>query len=79
MSFLLIERGITKLSQLQIDTDKDWDGKGITNIRHIAGGAGIGHVAQHNGSILETLPPGVANYVLTSAGPGNRDKPRAYS
>ncbi len=72
MSFLLIERGITKLSQLQIDTDKDWGGKGITNIRHIAAGAGIGHVAQHNGLILETLPPGLANYVLTSAGPGNR-------
>ena len=72
MSLLLIGRGIKKLSELQIDTDKDWGGKGITNIRHVAEGAGIGHIVQHNGSILETLPPGLANYVLTSAGPGNR-------
>jgi hypothetical protein len=33
---------------------------------------GIGHIAQHNGLILETLPPGPESYVLTSAGPGQR-------
>jgi hypothetical protein len=72
VSLLITAKGITKLSQLQIDADKDWGGKGITNIRQIADGMALGHIIQHNGSILETLVPGTANYVLTSAGAGHR-------
>jgi hypothetical protein len=72
MSLLIVAKGITKLSQLQIDTDKDWGGKGIANIRRIAEGMAKGHVIQHNGLILESLPPGLANYVLTSAGSGQK-------
>lgn len=72
MSLLIVAKGITKLSQLQIDTDKDWGGKGISNIRQIAEGMVKGHVIQHNGLILETLHPGQANYVLTSAGSGQK-------
>ncbi|MBA7666628.1 hypothetical protein ES703_74709 [subsurface metagenome] len=33
---LLLKAGITKLSQLTIDADKDWDGKGITNLKELA-------------------------------------------
>lgn len=72
MSLMVVAKGITKLSQLQIDTDKDWGGKGITNIRQIADGMAKGHVIQHNGLVLESLPPGSANNVLTSAGPGQK-------
>lgn len=72
MSLLIVARSITKLSHLQIDADKDWGGKGITNIRQVADGMAQGHVVQHNGAILESLPPGLANYVLTSAGTGRR-------
>ena len=69
---LLLKGGISKLSELEIDTDKDWQGKGITNIKQLAAGMAIGHVIQHNGSILEALSPGVAHQVLTSEGPGKK-------
>ncbi|AQU05305.1 hypothetical protein B1778_00770 [Dehalococcoides mccartyi] len=72
MSVLIKGSSITKLSQLQIDTDKNWNGKGISNVKQIAGGMTTGHIVQHNGLILETLPPGPESYVLTSAGPGQR-------
>jgi hypothetical protein len=72
MSILVRAKGITKLSQLQIDGDKDWNGKGITNIKHIAEGMTKGHIMQHNGQVLETLPAEVAANVLTSAGPGQK-------
>jgi hypothetical protein len=72
VSILVKAKGITKLSQLQIDVDKDWNGKGITNIKHIAEGMTKGHIVQHNGQVLETMPPEMANNVLTSAGPGQK-------
>ena len=72
MSLLTLSRRTTALSQLQIDVDKDWQGKGIANIRLIAAGMAAGHIIQHNGSVLETLAPGPASSVLTSAGPGQK-------
>jgi len=67
---LLIKAGIAKLSELEIDTDKDWQAKGISNIKEIALGMGIGDVAQHDGARLVKLSPGQAHHVLTSEGPG---------
>ena len=69
---LLLKGGISKLSELEIDTDKDWQGKGITNIKQVAAGMAIGHILQHSGSILEALVPGPAHNVLTSEGPGKK-------
>jgi len=68
---LLLKGGIRRLSELEIDANKDWQGKGITNLARIAAGMGIGHVVQHDGSILQTLAPGSLNYVMTSQGPGH--------
>jgi len=68
---LLLKGGITKLSELEIDTDKDWQSRGITNLGGVAAGMAIGHVVQRNGSKLQTLPPGPAHTVLTSEGPGH--------
>ena len=68
---LLLKGGIRRLSELDIDANKDWQGKGITNLAGIAAGMGIGHIAQHNGSVLETLAPGSLNYVMTSQGLGH--------
>jgi len=68
---LLLKGGIRRLSELEIDANKDWQGKGITNLARIAAGMGIGHIVQHNGSMLETLAPGSFNYVMTSQGPGH--------
>lgn len=33
-----VAAGITKLSQLEIDTDKDWNAKSITNITQLSVG-----------------------------------------
>jgi hypothetical protein len=67
---LLLKGGISKLSELEIDADKDWQGWGISNIKEVAAGMAIGHILQHNGVKLVKLLPGTANYVLTSEGPG---------
>ena len=71
MSVLVLGGGITKLSELDIDADKDWQARGISNIKQVASGMAVGHILQHNGSVLESLHPGPANYVLTSQGPGH--------
>jgi hypothetical protein len=68
---LLLKGGITKLSELEIDTDKDWQSRGITNLGGVAAGMAIGHVVQRNGGKLQTLAPGPAHTVLTSEGPGH--------
>ena len=65
---LLLKGGISKLSELQIDADKDWQGKGIANIKEMAAGMAVGDIVQHNGVRLVRLPSGTANYVLTSEG-----------
>jgi hypothetical protein len=67
---LLIKAGISKLSELEIDADKDWQTKGISNIKEIVQGMSIGDVAQHDGATLVKLSPGQAHHVLTSEGPG---------
>ena len=63
--------GIGKLSELEIDVDKDWAGKGISNIKEIAEAMVTGSIAQFDGTRLLTLPPGAENLVLTSQGAGH--------
>ena len=65
---LLLKGGISKLSELEIDADKDWQAKGISNIREVAPGMTIGDTVQHDGAKLVRLSAGIANYVLTSQG-----------
>lgn len=67
---LLLKAGISKISELEIDADKDWQGRGISNLKEVAAGMATGDIAQHDGARLVKLPPGLANYVLTSEGPG---------
>ena len=52
---LLLKGGISKLSELVIDADKNWAGKKLTNCGGLAAGMAMGHILQHNGVILETL------------------------
>lgn len=63
--------GISKLSELTIDTDKDWQGYGISNIEGVAAGMVAGSVIQKGlAGVLVNLSPGITGRVLTSAGPG---------
>jgi len=64
--------GATKLSELEIDADKDWASYGIFNLKGLAAAMGKGDVLQHGDTgVLEKLSPGPITYELTSSGPGN--------
>ena len=68
----LLVRGITKLSQLEIDTDKDWQAKGMTNLKAVAEAMGHGDIAFRGASIMEklTADAGKGYNFLRSRGPG---------
>jgi hypothetical protein len=70
MSLLL--KGVAKLSQLEIDTDKDWQTKGITSLKSIAGAMTHGDIAFRGNDILERLAAdaGKGYNFLRSRGPG---------
>ena len=60
--------GIRKLSELEVDADKDWQGFGITNIREVTSLMEKGDMAI--GDIVVKLIPGTIGKPLTSQGPG---------
>jgi len=68
----LLTRGINKLSQLGIDTDKDWQTREIANLRAVAANMAHGDVIFRGGSILErlTADAGKGYSFLRSRGPG---------
>ena len=72
MSFIVKgSSGVSTLSALTIDVDKDWAGKGISNLKELALAMTQGDlVVRGAGGVLVKLSPGVANTMLTSAGPG---------
>ncbi|MBA7568502.1 hypothetical protein ES708_10231 [subsurface metagenome] len=67
----LLIKGLEKLSQLEIDADKDWLAKGITNIKEIAESMAKGDLAVRGNTVLVKFPPSTIGLVLTSAGPGH--------
>ena len=64
--------GITKLSELIIDADKDWNGKGISNIKEVALAMAHGDVLFRGSTVISRLPPAAAGNFLQTRGP-NRD------
>lgn len=66
---LLVKGGITKLSELEIDANKDWLVKGIHNIKEIAAAMAKGDLPVRGASAMSKILPGTISYVLTSAGP----------
>jgi len=68
---LLVKAGITRLSELEIDADKDWEGHGVFNLKELAPGMGKGDMLQRGGSgVLEKFSPGAIGFELTSNGLG---------
>ncbi len=70
MSLLL--KGVAKLSQIEIDTNKDWQTKGITSLKSIAGAMTHGDIVFRGNDILERLAAdaGKGYNFLRSRGPG---------
>ena len=62
--------GITKLSQLIMDADRDAAGIGLSNLKELAAGMVQGDlVVKGGGGILIRIPADVMGLVLTSNGP----------
>lgn len=48
--------GVTRLSELEIDGDKDWQGRGISNLKGITDGMVCGDMVYRGTEVLERLP-----------------------
>ena len=69
---LLIKLGVTRLSQLEVDIDKDWGGYGVSNMKELASGMQRGDILQRGDSgVLEKLSPGPIGFEITSNGQGH--------
>jgi hypothetical protein len=71
MSLLITARGVTALSQIEIDVDKDWQGFGITNLKELAAGTYKGDILVHDGTRIVKLSPGSIGDEFTSGGSGH--------
>lgn len=68
---VLLERGgIELLSELIIDTDKDWQAMGITNLAEATAGMTRGDMLINNGANLVRLMPDLIGRILMSRGVG---------
>ena len=68
----LLTKGITRLSQIEIDADKDWQQRGLANIESVAAAMAHGDVAFRGAAVLERLAAdaGKGYSFLRSRGPG---------
>ena len=71
MTLLIVPKGVTALSQLEIDADKDWQGYGITNLKELASSMRQGDTLTHDGSRIVKLSPTNIGDELTSGGVGH--------
>ena len=69
-SFSTVGGGITKLSQLTIDADKDWAAMGISNIKEVVAGMAVGDIIYHDGTGIQKLIPGLVGTQLKTKGSG---------
>ncbi len=65
----LLVKGITRLSQIQIDADKDWAGMGISNIKEVVASMAAGDIIHHDGAKIVKLSPGPLGSELITKGP----------
>lgn len=62
--------GITKLSELTIDADKDWAAFGITDIKEVTAGMTKGDLLFFDGAIISKISPGSIGTMFTTQGLG---------
>jgi len=55
-----------KISEIDIDVDKDWQAFGITNLKHLAEGMARGDVLYSDGTRLVRLPSSSIGSMLTT-------------
>ena len=67
---LLLRPGATRLSELEIDADKEWQAWGISNIAQVVAGMAKGDLLFYDGASLARISPGPAGAMLTTQGMG---------
>ena len=65
---ILPSAGITRLSELEIDMDKDWNGKGIYNVKEVNPSMVHGDLMFRGSDIISRLPAGAAGSFLQTCG-----------
>jgi len=70
MSLEELGGGITRLSELIIDADKNWQAMGISNIREVAAAMQKGDLALFDGVGIVIFSPGPIGTILTTQGLG---------
>jgi len=66
----LLLKGISRLSQLTIDADKDWVSQGLSNIKELATGMKAGDMLiKGAGGLIKIISPLSSGDELTSNGP----------
>ena len=71
MSSAIYIKPALKLSELSIDTHKDWNGMGITNLKQVAEGMAKGDTAFFDGTRLTRIASGPIGSMLTTHEFGN--------
>ena len=66
---VLTKGGITRLSELTIDANKNWQAMGISNLKELAPAMARGDMLARGLAVLQRFQPGQVGWVLTSAGP----------
>ncbi|MBA7564252.1 hypothetical protein ES708_05914 [subsurface metagenome] len=67
---LLIKLGVTKLSELEIDADKDWQVKGITNLLELVTTMQKGDMLVRSDGAIVKITPGSSGTRFTTQGLG---------
>jgi hypothetical protein len=73
MSLLIVARGVAALSQIEIDSNKDWSSREISNIAAIAANMTQGDLVYY-GTALTRLAAGSSGHNLQCLGPGNNPR-----
>jgi hypothetical protein len=67
----LLVKGVSRLSELEIDTDKDMGGFGLINLKEAVAGMAIGDIIFHDGAGVQKLSAGPITSALVTRGPGH--------
>ena len=67
-----------KLSEMTIDTDKDWEGYGIINIKELALAMSHGDVIHRGKTNIENLGAGTSGEFLQTCGTGRNPQWWSY-
>jgi len=68
---LYIKRCVFKLSELEIDADKNWEGFGVTELKELDPAMAKGDMVFQNGAKLQKIIPGSVGTMLTTHNVGN--------